>query len=1035
MTMKKIGKKKVVTARSKLPELEAMMLSKLDPSSRAKFEQLKGLKPEASPIVEPTTTVGKSPWVIPVVIERTSSANGSDCLPNFTVQPQDDVDGYKIKPNAPASSNLRVKDPNPGKVTYSQSVHALTKTESESSVQSQALRSTIEPNEIFDPELINLCSNQPQLDQPLAKNLAPRHMDDVAWQDFTSYKLILNKPSYSPYYPMPGLPVTVESSLDELPGGIPQGSIGNDPFFMDFYRIVLESNGFNRIPWDTIHNDTRPNILRFFSETHARAIGAAGLWSKLFLMYYAITNETERSRFLKNIVPPDPGQMEIILTYLRKVTVPSGQPIPPPVEMSETFNDNLFRLYYRVKDRNNAHLTYGDSIKSCLPYNYAQIPEVLHNFLVATWPEVVSRALQQWEKVYDSDYETLMAGLFRRKPMDYPFAVTQFEHVNFGIRLTHRQEWRPLGLQRGEIVRTLPLGPKQTQKISTKQISRSKSSTSTERNRESESTTETNQTVKDSSDVIAEAAKSFGWKLEAEASYSSPLNAGGPGIKISGGMNGSEQSSSKSTSQHLSETMQKVSSKLRTQSKVVVSTEGESTFEQNLTSEIQNPNDEIAVTFIYSKLQRQYEVLTQLYAIDNVLCIAEEVPDPWEVSEEWVCKHGWILTNCLLDESFRPGLESILSGIPPMPLNSTAQGKLDLAMDSATRGIEKLASGTGQTSLAQVDVVQEAQRAYRESQKEMNRAQSEIDSIRVRSQRFLEHLRENILHYCHEIWRLENPEQRLLRYEKRQLKVPSQWVFVPEGGVRVDVTASTLAGFRSTGLRGTFIPHPTNPAYVPLIDLISPFAPPSFSGNYAIFEMKSGGDLRYDSTNDLFPILNLLQSLYENPARPGEILDPCFRETQELVKIENGSNPDGLPLEIDSQSRELMVDMVPSLRAKFLNTPIDQREVFMKGPVDTFKPYYVEFRYRKKFARRLLVDTNNLVVDIERGSGTVLEQFKVLHRAFDVKKAAAESASAALDFKRRQLLIDAGRFGDPSIEKVIAVSNVNGLTVNVDPGN
>lgn len=57
---------------------------------------------------------------------------------------------------------------------------------------------------------------------------------------------------------------------------------------------------------------------------------------------------------------------------------------------------------------------------------------------------------------------------------EYPFNLYRRGTWNIGLRLIYRQEWKPLGNQRGELVRTLPLGPKQIEKISTKTVKRNK---------------------------------------------------------------------------------------------------------------------------------------------------------------------------------------------------------------------------------------------------------------------------------------------------------------------------------------------------------------------------------------------------------------------------------------------------------------------------------------------------------------------------------------------------------------------------------
>ena len=139
---------------------------------------------------------------------------------------------------------------------------------------------------------------------------------------------------------------------------------------------------------------------------------------------------------------------------------------------------------------------------------------------------------------------------------------------NIGLRYLYRQEWRPLGIQRGETVKTIPLGPKQVEKFSTKIVKRTKVTTTSESLKAVETTTETSDTTKDSAEIVNEASKTFGWHVEAEASAS----WGWGSAKVSGGVKSDSEKKAKTTSNQLSETMQKTASKIRTESKIVVST-------------------------------------------------------------------------------------------------------------------------------------------------------------------------------------------------------------------------------------------------------------------------------------------------------------------------------------------------------------------------------------------------------------------------------------------------------------------------------
>src|SRR5690606_2762193 len=78
-----------------------------------------------------------------------------------------------------------------------------------------------------------------------------------------------------------------------------------------------------------------------------------------------------------------------------------------------------------------------------------------------------------------------------------------------------------------------------------------------------------------------------------------------------------------------------------------------------------NPNDEIAVTYVYSKLQRQYEISTFLAQLNTVVFVAERVPSRSELTSQWFRKHAGVLADALLDDAFADDLRRVAWGTPP----------------------------------------------------------------------------------------------------------------------------------------------------------------------------------------------------------------------------------------------------------------------------------------------------------------------------------------------------------------------------------
>ncbi|MCE7743999.1 MAG: carboxypeptidase regulatory-like domain-containing protein [Candidatus Heimdallarchaeota archaeon] len=353
--------------------------------------------------------------------------------------------------------------------------------------------------------------------------------------------------------------------------------------------------------------------------------------------------------------------------------------------------------------------------------------------------------------------------------------------INLGLRIVYRQEWRPLGNQRGEIVKTIPLGPKQVEKVSTKIIRRAKIAKTAENLKSIETTTEMSETTKDSSEIINEASSSFNWHLETDASHAVDVGITKGSVSIEAGMGGELANKTTATNQKLSEIMQKTASKMRSETKTVVNTESESTFELVTASEIQNPNDEIAITYVYSKLQRQYEVFTSVAEIHNVIMIAMAMPE--KIDFTWVKEHDWILAKVLLDDSYRDALSEISVEADMSILNlDDLEGKLEETKAEALGKVSTIGSITGTDFLRETE-------GYRDIIKEKIERKKQDHVNNAKKERLYKHIENNILHYMRAIWSHDDPQQRLLRIQKLGIKVPNQWFFKGVFG-SLDVTDS-----------------------------------------------------------------------------------------------------------------------------------------------------------------------------------------------------------------------------------------------------
>lgn len=671
-------------------------------------------------------------------------------------------------------------------------------------------------------------------------------------------------------------------------------------------------------------------------------------------------------------------------------------------------------------------------------------------FQMASDPEAVKRAAG-FNSAFDERYLfPWLAARLGEQPQSggttspvvgaYPFVVAPEPSCNVGLRLTYRQQWRPLALQRGDLVRTVPLGPGQKERVSTKVVRRRKQSMSSESRQETESSTDTTNTTKGSSEIISEAANSFKWDVSAHASGTIGFVSAGVDADVGGG----NEAKSRNSSSQLSEAVSKTASRMRTESKLIVSTESEVTFERESSSEISNPNNEIAITYEYYKLQQQYDVFTGLHQVEGVIYVAENLPAPSEVDEDWVRAHDWVIARVLLDESFRETLNELLSDVPE-EVDPTVTPDPYVAMlneaSSKFAAFSASAGGSPQAGLSIPDIYATPQKMYQARVRDLIERDRANRLRRFRRGRLLQHIRANILHYCRSIWGAEDRDQRWLRYQKEGRQVPDEWktthftpVTYPDG------TMGWAAG-------GPWMP---SGASRPLVDVVDPLGPIGYVGNCSVWALRQTGAPPVIRLDGLFPVftgggpatlalavdLNGLMLLsrahYVDPAT-GDLLDPALTGFRREAA---GRTPAALAGLGDAEVFDL-VSYLPALAATLL-TADSPPQVLRDGQGRLVNPptteQWAQYLYRSNGTRRFLVDSDNVTLALRVGEGAALEPFKRSHRYLDVLGAAATLQAERLKNERRQGLVSNVAAFDPDIEKVVVVGGEDAKTAALVAG-
>jgi hypothetical protein len=276
---------------------------------------------------------------------------------------------------------------------------------------------------------------------------------------------------------------------------------------------------------------------------------------------------------------------------------------------------------------------------------------------------IIQSLTEQGERLIDAvrhdDYYTLhrtLRDLNDRLSGKYEFTVfaadKDFHSVNFGLMNTYRQQWTPLMYQAGKLVKTIPLAPKEERKYSVKVRRQEKRSSKEAKKNNSAITNEQSSTSRVEADIMAKAQNKSNFGLNAEGDFDIGLYQG----KATTTFGVEAASESSQNRKDFREAVLKAVQDYKDETSTEVTTDSDFETESNDSGTIVNPNDELAVTYLFYELQKRYRLSEQLYRVMPVVCVAQEMPSPDQITPAWVISNDWILNRHLLDDSFRPTL-------------------------------------------------------------------------------------------------------------------------------------------------------------------------------------------------------------------------------------------------------------------------------------------------------------------------------------------------------------------------------------------
>jgi hypothetical protein len=556
----------------------------------------------------------------------------------------------------------------------------------------------------------------------------------------------------------------------------------------------------------------------------------------------------------------------------------------------------------------------------------------------------------------------------------WPFALYPAGEINVGLRLVYRQEWRFAG-SRSEVVQSLPLRPKDAERVSIRRTRGNGGRWTTEEARPIAAAAECGDPVKACRKVVREAVEAVAGVMKWPAEVEGGINIGLHGLAASTdmGLESERRESSRHASSRITESVRRVAGRILSETDVVVSVDTDESDGSASAGELREPLGEVPITHVYSRLLNQYDVVTHLSEVQNVVMVAEALPAPAEIDFWWVRRHRAILAAVLLDESCRGALESIGQAAPP-PLNGQPATDLLGARDTTTTQLDSFA-GTVTLRAESIDMVGEWKRGRREDVGEWQRAtlQGMSDGVELPAlevgtnaerDRLYEHLRANILHYQQAIWQEEDPQQRAMRYRKSGNKVPLDWRFELRSGtgLTVDELGDRLA---AKAVDGQFAAY-AGGREASLDQVIDAGSPIGYYGNCAVYPMRP-----QFASDELFSMLHFFRSPYLRPDQEEGfpvVTDPVLIQISEDPEVAAVSN------QVLDRDREEMVRYVPELRRELVRaggkaggTAAAETAESSRRQYAALRRHYAEYRYRRAHSRRVVLDTGRVLLEVVGG--------------------------------------------------------------------
>lgn len=626
---------------------------------------------------------------------------------------------------------------------------------------------------------------------------------------------------------------------------------------------------------------------------------------------------------------------------------------------------------------------------------------------------------------------------------DYPFTVFAPDTVNFGIIVKYDQCFKPKNYQVGRLVGTRTLAPQESWSYTTKQVVKTSFNRKQIQSNQALRKDEAEDSYRDESEIVNRAQAKTNFAMNTSGSYDlGPLGEG----SVTSSLGRDAETSSQETKRAQRSAIRKAAQEIRSEQRLEIETASSFEAETTETRKIENTSQENSWTAVFYQLHRCYEFSQQLSHVIPVALVAQRVPRPQEITEDWIIRHDWIIRRFLLDDSFQETLTYISTSaagdrivladlqqhmldlraaVNELKLQITAARRLsekqlealqnfikqraDLAQSEDSEGwLEgawEAVAGSDDASKDSIRLLEDAAReryekAVREEQDLRARLEREVTALQVATDgyvhalsdntnhkiqidRLIKHILTFILHYMQGIWSYEQREQQVLR---------QQALLCPRLRAPVKEYKLNKLGDWPIGLIPEVGKSPYDVTFTTKVN-------EDYDADDAMATLAELIDL--DRPIGMYANL-LIYPLKESNGLTDFMMTPYIDATLGL------RDPDGA----GNMTLEEFQVYVHKLRETLTTEQFEEIEA------DLEKQAKALLMRAERDGEDIVIPSNALYMQLLVDPGKVLEEFKAAHRAVDVVRAKAEATGIQLDNLRRAKLVLSNKLGDPNIETV-----------------